>query len=248
MIQPLILRELKRLANPEKRSVLMRFFKTGKGQYGEGDTFLGVMVPQVRATVKAHWTSCTDADVDALITSPWHEARLAGLLVLLHRYKAAKKNEALQERIVNEYLGYTDFINNWDLVDLTCYEILGDWFYTRNRRHLYDMARHGQTIWEQRIAIVSTMAFVRRNDFDATLAIADILLDHPHDLIHKAVGWLLREVGKRDRSVLESYLAVRYRKMPRTMLRYAIERFPEPLRQSYLKGKAEINGAYHTPA
>ena len=232
-----ILRELKRRADPAQREVLMRFFKTGKGEYGEGDRFLGVKVPQTRAIVKAHWTECSDADVDALITSPYHEVRLAGLLVLLRRYKDAKATEAEREKIVDEYLGYMDFINNWDLVDLTCYEILGDWYFTHDREFLREMARHGETIWVKRIAIVSTMQFVRRGDFDTTLEIAQILLNHPHDLIHKAVGWMLREVGKRDHAVLESYLAARYRQMPRTMLRYAIEKFPESDRKAYLRGE-----------
>ena len=163
--------------------------------------------------------------------------RLAGLLVLLRRYKDAKASEAEREKIVDEYLGYMDFINNWDLVDLTCCEILGDWYFTHDREFLREMARHGETIWVQRIAIVTTMQFIRRGDFDTTLEIAQILLGHPHDLIHKAVGWMLREIGKRDRQVLEGFLLPRYRTMPRTMLRYAIEKFPERLRQKYLKGK-----------
>lgn len=231
-----IVKELKRIADVRQREVLMRFFKTGKGQYGEGDEFLGVKVPQTRAIVKAHWTECSDSDVEALITSSYHEVRLAGLLVLCKRYKAAKGEEAAQARIIEEYLGYTKYINNWDLVDLTAYELLGDWYLTRNRSHLKEMARHGRSIWEQRIAIVSTMQFIRHGDFDTTLEIAQILIDHPHDLIHKAVGWMLREVGKRDRQVLEGFLNPRYQTMPRTMLRYAIEKFPEPLRQKYLKG------------
>lgn len=233
-----IFKELKSFADKRQREVLMRFFKTGKGQYGEGDRFLGVKVPQTRAIVKAHWAECSDSDVDALITSPYHEARLAGLLVLCRRYKAAKGDEAAQAQIVEEYLGYTAYINNWDLVDLTAYELLGDWYLTRDRLLLREMAFHGQSVWEQRIAIVTTMQFIRHGDFDTTLKIAQILLDHPHDLIHKAVGWLLREVGKRDRRVLEEFLLPRYKTMPRTMLRYAIERFPERLRQKYLKGEA----------
>ena len=232
-----ILRELRRCADPAQREVLTRFFKTGRGEYGEGDRFLGVKVPQTRTIVRVNWAACTDAEVEALITSPYHEARLAGLLVLLRRYKAAKGDEAAQELVVNDYLGYAEYINNWDLVDLTCYEILGDWYFTHDREFLREMARHGETIWEQRIAIVSTMMFIRRGDFDTTLEIALILLNHPHDLIHKAVGWMLREVGKRDRFILEGFLKPRYKTMPRTMLRYAIEKFPERLRQKYLKGK-----------
>ena len=214
----------------------MRFFKTGKGEYGEGDRFLGMKVPQVRAIVKAHGAACTDAQVDELITSPYHEVRLAGLFILCKRYKEAKGDEEARERIADEYLGYTEYINNWDLVDLTAYELLGDWYLTHNRSFLVDMARFGQTTWEQRIAIVTTLAFIRQGDFATTLEIADILLNHSHDLIHKAVGWMLREVGKRDRRTLECFLKPRCKTMPRTMLRYAIERFPEPLRQRYLKG------------
>ena len=215
----------------------MRFFKTGKGQYGEGDKFLGVKVPQTRAIVKAHGLACTDAQVDELITSRFHEARLAGLLILCNRYKAAKDDPERREQIVEEYLGYAEYINNWDLVDLTAYELLGDWYLTRDRSLLKQLARHGKSMWERRIAIVSTMQFIRHGDFDTTLEIALILLNHPHDLIHKAVGWMLREVGKRDRIILEGFLKQRYKAMPRTMLRYAIEKFPERLRQKYLKGK-----------
>ena len=231
-----ILNDLKRLADSRQRDVLMRFFKTGKGEYGEGDRFLGVKVPQTRAVVKAHWKDCSDADVGRLIASPYHEARLAGLLVLLRRYKAARGDDERRGRIVDAYLASQPFINNWDLVDLTCYELLGDWFFSRDRTLLHEMARHGETIWVQRISIVTTLQFIRRGDFGTTFELADILLRHPHDLIHKAVGWMLREVGKRNRFVLEDFLKPRYREMPRTMLRYAIEKFPEPLRLQYLKG------------
>ena len=230
-----IFKELRRIADARQREVLMRFFKTGKGEYAEGDRFLGVKVPQTRVIVKAHWAACSDADVDALVTSPYHEARLAGLLVLCRRYQAAKGDAAAQAQVVKEYLGHAEHINNWDLVDLTAYELLGDWYLTRNRSPLKKLALRGQSIWERRIAIVSTLQFIRHGDFDTTLEIAQILLDHPHDLIHKAVGWMLREVGKRDRRVLEGFLKSRYRTMPRTMLRYAIEKFPKRLRRRYLK-------------
>lgn len=232
-----VLAELKRLADSRQREVLMRFFKTGKGEYGEGDEFLGIKVPVVRLVVKEHWAECTDGEIGELVTSRFHEARLAGLLIMCRKFKAAKKDEAEQRRIVDKYLGYAEYINNWDLVDLSCYELLGHWFLGRDREPLYRMAAAGRTIWEQRIAMVTTMQFIRHGDFQATLDIADILLEHPHDLIHKAVGWMLREVGNRDRALLEAFLAGRYRRMPRTMLRYAIEKFPEELRQAYLRGE-----------
>lgn len=142
---------------------------------------------------------------------------------------------ALQERCIDFYLSHTDRINNWDLVDLSCYNILGAWLLDKDRSLLYGLARNGKTIWEQRISIVSTMAFIRKGQLDDCFAIADILLHHPHDLIHKAVGWLLREAGKRDEKRLESFLATRYTTMPRTMLRYAIEKFPEEKRKHYLR-------------
>jgi len=230
--------ELETLANAQQREVLMRFFKTGKGQYGEGDKFLGVKVPQTRAVVKRYVAECSLADIEKLIISPYHEVRLAALLILCRKFKLAKGNPAAQEEYVNTYLAHTDFINNWDLVDLSCYELLGNWLLDKDRTLLYGMAASERSLWENRIAIVTTMQFIRHGEFNDTLAIADKLLLHPHDLMHKAVGWLLREVGKRDRELLESYLKPRYTAMPRTMLRYAIEKFPESLRKRYLIRKS----------
>lgn len=215
---------------------LMRFFKTGKGEYGEGDQFLGIKVPRIRELVKGVWADCSFDDLDECIASPYHEIRLAALLVLIQMFNHAKKNEDLRKECVDFYLANTKYINSWDLVDLSCYEILGKWLLDNDRGVLYDLARNGRNMWEQRIAIVSCMAFVRRNQFDDCLAIADILLYHKEDLLHKAVGWLLREVGKHDESVLVDYLVFRYRTMPRTTLRYAIEKFPPNIRQAYLKG------------
>jgi 3-methyladenine DNA glycosylase AlkD len=232
-----IKRELKSLASPTQREVLMRFFKTGKGQYGEGDKFLGVKVPQTRAVVKKYAASCLLADIEKLVVSPYHEVRLAALLILCRKFKLAKGRPDEQREYVNTYLAHTDYINNWDLVDLSCYELLGNWLLDKDRDVLYEMAAPGLSLWENRIAIVTTMQFIRHGEFNDTLAIADKLLLHPHDLMHKAVGWLLREVGKRDRKLLKTYLKPRYKAMPRTMLRYAIEKFPEPLRKRYLAGK-----------
>ncbi len=177
-------------------------------------------------------------DVALLLQSKYHEERLTALLILVQMYKHSKKDETSQREMVDFYLASMDRINNWDLVDLSCYEILGDWClrHPADRVVLSDLARNGKTIWEQRIGMVSTMALVRAGSPDDCLACADILLHHEHDLIHKAVGWLLREVGKRDGYLLRLFLSTRYRTMPRTMLRYAIEKFPEEERQQYLKG------------
>lgn len=215
---------------------LSRFFKTGPGQYGEGDKFLGIKVPVTRDVVKSEWKGCNLVDVDCLLHSCYHEIRLCALLILVKLYKQAKNDPEMQKRIVDFYLSSTERINNWDLVDLSCYEIVGPWLMDKDRTVLYDLARNGKTIWEQRIAIVSCMAFVRKGQLDDCFAIADILLHHEHDLIHKAVGWLLRDAGKRDEQALKAFLSPRYRAMPRTMLRYAIEKFPEEERQGYLKG------------
>ena len=234
---PLLLCEMLSLRNEEEARGLMRFFKTGKGQYGEGDQFLGIRVPATREMVKRLWRETTMQDLEQCIQSPWHEVRLAALLVLIQQFKHNKKRPDRQRECIDFYLRHTDHINNWDLVDLSCYELLGTWLLDKNRTILYDLARNGKTIWEQRIGIVSTMQFLRNNQLNDTYAIADILLHHTHDLIHKAVGWLLREAGKRDEKRLIDWLNERHSTMPRTMLRYAIERLPEDIRQQYLQRK-----------
>ena len=216
-------------ADPSQVAGLARFFKTGPGQYGEGDKFLGIKVPLTREVVKACWRQVTWPDLEACIASEYHELRLAALLTLVAIYRHTGQKEC-----IDFYLSHTASINNWDLVDLSCYPLLGEWLLDKDRTLLYDLARSGKTIWEQRIGIVSTMTFIRHGQLEDTFAIADILLHHPHDLIHKAVGWLLREAGKRDKAARESFLQPRYATMPRTMLRYAIEKFPEPERRRYL--------------
>jgi len=210
---------------------LSRFFKTGPGQYGEGDKFLGIKVPVTREVVKACWKETTWEDLEECVTSEYHEVRLAALLTLVELFKHNKKQ---QKEYIDFYLNHTAYINNWDLVDLSCYPLLGVWLLDKDRSVLYDLARNGKTIWEQRIGMVSTMTFIRNGQIDDTFAIADILLHHPHDLIHKAVGWLLREAGKRDKDALVNYLKPRCKEMPRTMLRYAIEKFPEAERKQFL--------------
>jgi 3-methyladenine DNA glycosylase AlkD len=175
------------------------------------------------------------AHIEECVTSPYHEIRLAGLLALIQKFSHAKKDPATQQVCIEFYLAHTAHINNWDLVDLTCYPLLGEWLLDKDRTLLYNLASHGKTIWEQRIGIVSTMTFIRHGQLEDTFAIADILLHHQHDLIQKATGWLLRECGKRNKSALEAFLASRYKTMPRTALRYAIEKFPEEERRWYLK-------------
>ena len=224
--------------DPSQVEGLSRFFKCGPGQYGEGDRFLGIKVPVTRSIVKACWRVTDWDELERCIGSEYHELRLAALLTLVEIFSHAGKDLSRRQQCIDFYLSHTDRINNWDLVDLSCYPLLGEWLLDKDRGLLYDLARCGRTLWEQRIGIVSTMTFIRHGQLSDTFAIADLLLHHPHDLIHKAVGWLLREAGKRDRAALETFLSSRYRGMPRTMLRYAIEKFPESLRQQYLKGMA----------
>ena len=226
-------------ADEAQAAHLSRFFKTGPGEYGEGDKFLGIKVPVTRSVVKECWKGCSWDDLEECLASEYHEVRLAGLLVLVQRFHHAKKDPDVQRQCVDFYLAHLPAVNNWDLVDLSCYEILGNWLLDKDRTILYSLARNGKTIWEQRIGIVSTMQFLRHGQLDDTYAIADILLQHPHDLIHKAVGWLLREAGKRDPQRLQQYLDTRCTTMPRTMLRYAIEKFPPEIRQSYLMNKQQ---------
>ena len=224
--------------DPSQVEGLSRFFKTGKGQYGEGDKFLGIKVPVTREVVKQCWQETSFDDLETCIRSEYHEMRLAALLTLVQIFKHAKKDIDLQQRCINFYLSHTEFINNWDLVDLSCYELLGVWLLDKERTLLYDLARNGKSLWEQRIGIVSTMQFLRHGQLEDTYAIAEIFLDKPkplHDLLQKAVGWLLREAGKRDEQRLKDWLSTRYKAMPRTMLRYAIEKFPAEERAGYLK-------------
>ena len=229
-----LLSEMLSHADPSQVAGLSRFFKTGPGQYGEGDRFLGIKVPVTREAVKRCWPLIGLEEVEECVNSVYHEVRLAGLLALVQIFSHAKKNPEKQKACIDFYLTHTGRINNWDLVDLSCYPLLGEWLLDKDRALLYDLARNGKTIWEQRIGIVSTMTFIRHGQLQDTFAIADILLQHPHDLIHKAVGWLLREAGKRDKAALVAFLDPRCRKMPRTMLRYAIEKFPEEERKMFL--------------
>jgi 3-methyladenine DNA glycosylase AlkD len=231
----ILLDEIHKHADPTQVEGLMRFFKTGPGQYGYGDKFLGIKVPVTRGVVKECWPKTDFDNLVECVTNEYHEVRLAALLTLVEIFSHAKKDPELQKKCVDFYLSHTDRINNWDLVDLSCYPLLGTWLLDKDRTLLYDLARNGKTMWEQRIGMVSTMQFIRHGQTADTYAIAEILIGHKHDLIHKAVGWLLREAGKRDEKALKEWLEPRYRSMPRTMLRYAIEKLSEPDRQHYLR-------------
>lgn len=230
-LQPLQ-NELQALGSPEKAAFLSRFFKTGKGQYGEGDQFLGLTMPEIR-TVVVKYSFLTINDWQQLLHSPFHEFRMAALIGLMKRFQKSKKDEATQQAIFEIYINNLDFINNWDLVDVTCRDIVGAYLLLKDRSILYELARRSH-LWAQRVAIVSTWYFINRNQFSDTVRISELLLCHKHDLIHKAVGWMLREIGKRDELVLEEFLNTYVKQMPRTALRYAIERFPESKRKYYL--------------
>lgn len=231
-----LLTQMLAAADPSQVAGLSRFFKTGSGQYGEGDLFLGIKVPVTRAIVKAVWQETSFVELEECINSPYHEVRLAALLTLVQIFKHAKKDVALRQRCVDFYLAHTDRINNWDLVDLSCYEILGPWFQDKDRQLLYDLTRNGKTIWEQRIGMVTTMAFIRAGQLDDTYSLADIYLEKTqlHDLLQKAGGWLLREAGKRDEARLKTWIEPRCATMPRTMLRYAIEKFNEEEKRKFM--------------
>lgn len=227
-----IQKELHSLGSPKKAAFLSRFFKTGKGQYGEGDLFLGITMPEIRAVV-TQYAYLSVSEWEALLKSPYHEIRMASLIGLVKRFQKSKKDHATQKQIVDFYLSNLDYINNWDLVDVTCRDIVGAYLFQHDRSILDELAQRPH-LWAQRVAIVSTWYFIKHNQFSDTLRIAELLLTHSHDLIHKAVGWMLREVGKRDELVLEEFLDTHTKQMPRTALRYAIERFPESKRKYYL--------------
>jgi 3-methyladenine DNA glycosylase AlkD len=229
-----IQQELRKLGNAEIARHSLRFFKTGPGQYGAGDRFLGIRVPDLRVITKKYQTISLD-DAAELLKSEFHEERLTALFILVRRYqKPVEANE--REAIYRLYLDSTRWINNWDLVDCSAEHIVGAHLRERDKRPLYKLAGSA-SLWERRIAMMATFHFIKHRQFDDALRIAAILLTDPEDLIHKAVGWMLREIGKRDLQTEERFLRRHCRAMPRTMLRYAIEKFPEEKRQRYMKGK-----------
>ncbi len=226
---------LDKLADPAEAPNKARFFKTGKGQYGEGDSFIGVSVPYQRKTAKQFYRQAMLQDVEELLSSPVHEHRLTGLLIFVEKYKRLKKLEE-KKAYADFYLTHTQAVNNWDLVDSSAHYTLGDYLCIIGDYAVLRKLAESTDLWEQRIATLSTFAFIKVGDFQPAFDIADMLIDHPHDLIHKAVGWMIREAGNRDMAAEEEFLKTRYRTMSRTMLRYAIEKFPEQRRQMYLKG------------
>lgn len=226
-----LLRELVARQSPARAKLVARYFKTGPGQYGHGDRFLGLTLPQVRQLVRAN-RELPLAELARLIRSEWHEARAVALLIMVRQH--ARGTPAERDRLHRLYLRSTKFVNNWDLVDLSAAQLVGAHL-PRGRRGLLRRLARSRRMWERRIAIVATLWFIRENQFTDTLAVANLLLDDEEDLIHKATGWMLREVGKRDQARLERFLRVNIRRLPRTALRYAIERFPPRLRKRYLE-------------
>jgi 3-methyladenine DNA glycosylase AlkD len=219
-------------ANKSHAANLQRFFKTGKGEYGEGDIFMGLNVPAVRTVVREFKESKLE-ELQKSIESPYHEERLAVLLILVEKFKRAEDTE--KEKVVSFYLQNLKYINNWDLVDLSADKILGAYLEDKNKKILFELSS-SESLWERRISVMSTFHFIKTGKFDVALKIISLLLNDAHDLIHKASGWMLREIGKRDINTAEKFLKQNCKLMPRTMLRYAIEKFPEAKRISYLKG------------
>jgi 3-methyladenine DNA glycosylase AlkD len=226
-------KKLRELANAEDAKFLQRFFKTGKGEYGEGDVFIGVRVPQIRQLAKRYLDVSLE-DLQALLGSRIHEERLLALILLIQRFR--KSDAAGQKACYEFYVENIQHVNNWDLVDVSAEKIMGAYLFSRSRKPLETLLTSGN-LWKRRMAIMATFYFIKQGDFDTTLAYAKHLLGDQEDLIHKAVGWMLREVGKRDREEEEQFLRQHYRNMPRTMLRYAIEKFPESRRRQYLNGE-----------
>lgn len=225
--------DIRKSANPIKAKLLSRYFKTGKGEYGEGDIFLGITVPELR-TIAKKYISLPLKDVEKLLTSKIHEERFISLEILAMKFESADEKE--KKEIFDFYLKNRKCINNWDLVDNSAHEILGRYLLDKDKSVLYKLAE-SSSLWDKRIAIITTYRFIANNNFSETLKISEMLLKDKHDLIHKAVGWMLRELGKRDKNVEQNFLKKHYKIMPRTMLRYAIEKFPQHERKAYLKGE-----------
>jgi 3-methyladenine DNA glycosylase AlkD len=230
-------KDLEKAADPEKAKLLQRFFKTGKGEYGEGDVFLGIVVPKQREVAKKY-QDIELSEMSHLLSSEIHEFRLVALLILTYKLKNKHITIQEKEKIFHFYLknAQKGNINNWDLVDLSAPNIVGTHLLDKDRKILYKLAK-SNNLWEKRISVLATFMFIKYKDYKDSLKIAELLLEDKHDLMHKAVGWMLREIGKRDTKEEEKFLKKHYKKMPRTMLRYAIEKFPENKRQAYLNGK-----------
>ena len=232
-----ILEALQFLSSPEKKEFLPYFFKTGKGEYAEGDQFIGVVVPDSRKLVKEYWQKAELSDVQEILKSEFHEMRLVALLILVNKFEKSK-DKTEQKKLVDFYLKNTKYINNWDLVDLSCYKLLGRYCFENQKNDILRELSNSDIMWEKRIAIVATMHHIKKGkSFDLTQELVLNNLNHPHDLMHKANGWLLREIGNKDEEVLLDFLKIYYQNMPRTTLRYAIEKLDEDLRQDFLKGR-----------
>ena len=232
-----ILEALQFLSSPEKKEFLPYFFKTGKGEYAEGDKFIGVVVPDSRKLVKEYWQKAELSDVQEILKSEFHEMRLVALLILVNKFEKSK-DKTEQKKLVDFYLKNTKYINNWDLVDLSCYKLLGRYCFENQKDDILRELSNSDNMWEKRIAIVATMHHIKKGkSFDLTQELVLNNLNHPHDLMHKANGWLLREIGNKGEEVLLDFLKIYYQNMPRTTLRYAIEKLDEDLRQDFLKGR-----------
>ena len=236
MTAQIIIKQLRKLGDPECARHSARYFKTGSGEYGEGDRFLGIRVPEIRVQVK-NFESISLTEIQILLMSEFHEVRLFALLLLVRKFN--KGDQQVKFAIYDMYLNNTRRINNWDLVDSSASQIVGSYLADRDKQLLYKLAK-SSILWERRIAIIATFQFIRDNHFEESLKLARQLMTDKEDLIHKAVGWMLREIGKRDEEVERNFLQHHYKNMPRTMLRYAIERFPEQIRKKYLSGDVPV--------
>ena len=236
----MIIKEVKEslatLSIPEKAAFLPRFFKTGKGEYGEGDQFIGVIVPDQRKVAKEYFSKITLKELSELLSSEIHEHRLTALLMLISKFEKTKE-KAVKDEIIEFYLNHLQHINNWDLVDTSCYKILGRYAFENQKENLLKNLADSDQMWHKRIAVVGTMHYIKKGSFDLTKEFVTQNLHYPHDLMHKANGWLLREMGNKKEAELIAYLNQHYKEMPRTCLRYAIEKLDEELRQDYLKGR-----------
>jgi 3-methyladenine DNA glycosylase AlkD len=235
-----LLKEIKQslsdLSIPEKAEFFPKFFKTGKGEYGEGDIFIGVTVPDQRIVAKEFYKKISLEELSELLSSKIHEHRLTALLILVYKFEKTK-DKTQQKKIIDFYLNHTKHINNWDLVDTSCYKILGRYCFENQYSKILEKLSNSKNMWEMRMAIVGTMHHIKKGQFELTKTFALKNLKHPHDLMHKANGWLLREMGKMNELELLNFLNLHYKEMPRTCLRYAIEKLDEKLRQDYLKGR-----------